>query len=206
MCDGALTSNDDLESISVRRGDADSDSKEVGDDDEEDYDASSMHNFTVLRLETSMAMVPPRRNTKLKSDNPVKIELSKIVKEGGTGCSGNVAPPTATSSVLGAVVKDESIKNTFTNNLQDSDAYAARVESLKREKESGRLKFVCVSNDGVDEHMIWLIGLKNIFARQLPNMPREYIARLVMDRNHESVMIIRWNLVIGGITYCPYIW
>lgn len=27
-----------------------------------------------------------------------------------------------------------------------------------------------------------LIGLKNIFARQLPNMPREYIVRLLMDR------------------------
>lgn len=27
-----------------------------------------------------------------------------------------------------------------------------------------------------------LIGLKNIFGRQLPNMPKEYIVRLVMDR------------------------
>ena len=27
-----------------------------------------------------------------------------------------------------------------------------------------------------------LVGLKNIFARQLPNMPKEYIVRLVMDR------------------------
>lgn len=27
-----------------------------------------------------------------------------------------------------------------------------------------------------------LIGLKNIFARQLPNMPKEYIVRLLMDR------------------------
>ena len=30
--------------------------------------------------------------------------------------------------------------------------------------------------------MIWLITLKNIFSQQLPNMPREYIARLVLDR------------------------
>ena len=27
-----------------------------------------------------------------------------------------------------------------------------------------------------------LVGLKNIFGRQLPNMPKEYIVRLVMDR------------------------
>ncbi|XP_025883474.1 histone acetyltransferase GCN5 isoform X2 [Solanum lycopersicum] len=183
--DGALTSNDDLESISARGGGADSDSEddseEVGDDDEEDYDASSIRNFTASRLETSVAMVPSGRNTKIKSDNSVKIESSEIAKEVGTGCSGNVAPPTATGSVSGAVVKDESMKNIFTENLQTSGAYTAREESLKREEESGRLKFVCVSNDGVDEHMIWLVGLKNIFARQLPNMPKEYIVRLVMD-------------------------
>ncbi|XP_004248823.1 histone acetyltransferase GCN5 isoform X1 [Solanum lycopersicum] len=206
--DGALTSNDDLESISARGGGADSDSEddseEVGDDDEEDYDASSIRNFTASRLETSVAMVPSGRNTKIKSDNSVKIESSEIAKEVGTGCSGNVAPPTATGSVSGAVVKDESMKNIFTENLQTSGAYTAREESLKREEESGRLKFVCVSNDGVDEHMIWLVGLKNIFARQLPNMPKEYIVRLVMDRNHKSVMVIRRNLVVGGITYRPY--
>lgn len=135
--DGALTSNDDLESISARGGGADSDSEddseEVGDDDEEDYDASSIRNFTASRLETSVAMVPSGRNTKIKSDNSVKIESSEIAKEVGTGCSGNVAPPTATGSVSGAVVKDESMKNIFTENLQTSGAYTAREESLKRE-------------------------------------------------------------------------
>ncbi|KAJ6938653.1 hypothetical protein NC651_005174 [Populus alba x Populus x berolinensis] len=72
------------------------------------------------------------------------------------------------------------------------------------QEEAGRLKFVCYSNDGIDEHMVWLIGLKNIFARQLPNMPKEYIVRLLMDRSHKSVMVIRHNLVVGGITYRPY--
>ncbi|XP_019230023.1 PREDICTED: histone acetyltransferase GCN5 [Nicotiana attenuata] len=200
--DGALTSNDDLESISARGGGADSDSEddseEVGDDDEEDYDGSSMRNFTASRLENS-APSGSGRNTKLKNDNSVKIESSEVVKEG------SVTPPTAAAgSVSGAVVKDESMKNIFTDNLQTSGAYTAREESLKREEESGRLKFACVSNDGIDEHMIWLIGLKNIFARQLPNMPKEYIVRLVMDRSHKSVMVIRRNLVVGGITYRPY--
>nr|XP_011471063.1 PREDICTED: histone acetyltransferase GCN5-like isoform X3 [Fragaria vesca subsp. vesca] len=51
----------------------------------------------------------------------------------------------------------------------------------------------------------WLVGLKNIFARQLPNMPKEYIVRLVMDRSHKSVMVIRLNHVVGGITYRPYV-
>ncbi|CAH9134016.1 unnamed protein product [Cuscuta epithymum] len=210
--DGALTSNDDLESISARGADSDSEdeSEEVADDDEE-YDESSMRTFTASRLENSGA--PLVRNTKLKTDNSVKVEPNQVVKDTVSGGSGNSVAAPAGGSVSGVVVKDEAMRNIFTENLQTSGAYIAREESLKREEEAGRLKFVCVSNDGVDDHMIWLIGLKNIFARQLPNMPRDYIVRLVMDRTHKSVMVIRRNQavggttyqVVGGITYRPYL-
>lgn len=48
-----------------------------------------------------------------------------------------------------------------------------------------------------------LVGLKTIFSRQLPNMPREYIVRLVLDRRHRSVAVVRSKTkqVVGGITY-----
>lgn len=46
--------------------------------------------------------------------------------------------------------------------------------------------------------------MKNIFARQLPNMPKEYIVRLVLDQTHKSMMIIKNGAVVGGITYRPY--
>jgi hypothetical protein len=36
--------------------------------------------------------------------------------------------------------------------------------------------------------MILLTGLKNIFQKQLPKMPKEYIARLVYDK-YESPFI-----------------
>lgn len=39
-----------------------------------------------------------------------------------------------------------------------------------------------------------LIGLKNIFARQLPNMPREYIVRLLMDRHAPGSEPSLWSL------------
>ncbi|BAT85487.1 Histone acetyltransferase [Vigna angularis] len=199
--DGALTSNDDLESISARGADSDSDDDSedaVVDDDEEDYDNdSSMRTFTASRLGN-----PPSapRNTKLKTDNSaVKIENSDGAKDAANAGAGamEIGP------VPSIVVKEDPTK-IFTDNLQTSGAYTAREESLKKEEEAGRLKFVCHSNDGVDEHMVWLIGLKNIFARQLPNMPKEYIVRLVMDRSHKSVMVIRRNHVVGGITYRPY--
>ncbi|XP_051120582.1 histone acetyltransferase GCN5 [Andrographis paniculata] len=208
--DGALTSNDDLESISVRGADSDSEdeSEEVVDDEEEEYDDSSMLNFTASRLENSNSAGPTARNTKMKADNSVKIESADVAKESNNSSnnnSGSAVAPGANGSIPGILVKEDTVKSIFTDNIQTSGAYSAREENLKREEEAGRLKFECASNDGIDEHMVWLIGLKNIFARQLPNMPREYIVRLIMDRNHKSVMVIRRNTVVGGITYRPYI-
>ncbi|GAU33232.1 hypothetical protein TSUD_333550 [Trifolium subterraneum] len=202
--DGALTSNDDLESISARGNDSDSDDDSedaVVDDDEDEYDndnGSSMRNFTASRLNNAPSAP---RNSKLKTENStVKIEQSDVAKDAGPTVTGAAA---GGGSVPGIVVKEDATK-IFTENLQTSGAYSAREESLKKEEETGKLKFACLSNDGVDEHMVWLIGLKNIFARQLPNMPKEYIVRLVMDRSHKSVMVIRRNHVVGGITYRPY--
>ncbi|KAL7421595.1 histone acetyltransferase [Cryptotrichosporon argae] len=52
---------------------------------------------------------------------------------------------------------------------------------------------------------IILIGLKNLFQKQLPKMPREYITRLVLDKNHISLAIVKrgWK-VVGGICYRPF--
>lgn len=49
-----------------------------------------------------------------------------------------------------------------------------------------------------------LIALKNIFSRQLPKMPREYIVRLVFDKRHISLAILRGGRIIGGVCYRPY--
>nr|GEZ15017.1 histone acetyltransferase GCN5 isoform X2 [Tanacetum cinerariifolium] len=183
-------SNDDLESVSVRNESDDSEEFEedvLNDDDKEEiYDDSSMRNFTVTRLDSSGG-VGGGWNMKAKLGNTVNVKPSEVAKDAS-----------------GALVKEETVKSIFTENLQTSGAYCGRKESLKREEEAGKLKFVCVSNDNVDGHMIWLIGVKNIFARQLLNMPKEYIVRLVMDMGHKSVMVIRRNTVVGGITYRPY--
>lgn len=50
-----------------------------------------------------------------------------------------------------------------------------------------------------------LTGLKCIFQKQLPKMPKDYIARLVYDRTHLSMAIVKKPLeVVGGITYRPF--
>jgi histone acetyltransferase len=50
------------------------------------------------------------------------------------------------------------------------------------EEREGDIKVQVVLNDGARQSMILLTGLKNIFQKQLPKMPKEYIARLVYDR------------------------
>ena len=48
------------------------------------------------------------------------------------------------------------------------------------------------------------MGAKKIFATQLPKMPREYIVRLVMDRKHKTLIILKNGTTpVGGICYRP---
>jgi histone acetyltransferase len=66
------------------------------------------------------------------------------------------------------------------------------------------VSFDIVTNDGKEKSLVDLIALKNIFSRQLPKMPKEYIVRLVLDKRHISLAIRRDNKIIGGICYRPY--
>lgn len=50
--------------------------------------------------------------------------------------------------------------------------------------------------------MRMLIDLKNIISRQLPKMPKEYIVKLLFDRNHEAMVIVKNKTkIIGGICF-----
>ena len=63
------------------------------------------------------------------------------------------------------------------------------------------LRFKIISNDGNRENMVSLIKLKNIFRKQLPKMPGEYIVRLVLDRKHSSMVATRDEAIIGGVCF-----
>ncbi|PVG02485.1 hypothetical protein CPB86DRAFT_751172 [Serendipita vermifera] len=73
------------------------------------------------------------------------------------------------------------------------------------EHRRGYIQFTPVKNDGLERSYIILTGLKNLFQRQLPKMPREYIARLVMDRNSRGLAMVKHGYkVVAGITYRPF--
>ncbi|CAH0482526.1 unnamed protein product [Peronospora belbahrii] len=113
---------------------------------------------------------------------------------------------------------DESVSQVIENTVVDDPTAGAdrfhnvspsglisRDDMAKMEEDSGRLKFDVITNDGANEHMIQLTTLKNIFAKQLPKMPKEYIVRLVFDKNHRSMLILKNGThVIGGICYRPF--
>ena len=71
------------------------------------------------------------------------------------------------------------------------------------------LRWIVVTNDGKPDSLIKLVALKSLFAKQLPKMPRPYIARLVFDRRHTSLAILSDDPalkdcdeeVIGSICY-----
>ncbi|KAH9485109.1 Histone acetyltransferase gcn5 [Psilocybe cubensis] len=74
------------------------------------------------------------------------------------------------------------------------------------ELRKGVIQITAVENDRQARSLIILTGLKTLFQKQLPKMPREYIARLVFDINSKSLAIIkRGYKVVGGICYRPFI-
>lgn len=80
-----------------------------------------------------------------------------------------------------------------------------RERPSEAEERAGIIRFVVVDNDGTPKNSILLTGLKCLFQKQLPNMPREYITRLVFDRNAQAMAIVQRGFkVVGGIAYRPF--
>jgi len=72
------------------------------------------------------------------------------------------------------------------------------------QEESGLLGFRVVQNDGEVSSLVTLIDVKNIYTKQLPKMGAEYICRLVLNRQHRSLICEYSGKVVGAITYRPH--
>ncbi|KAJ3397565.1 histone acetyltransferase [Lobulomyces angularis] len=101
------------------------------------------------------------------------------------------------------LTKDQNVE--IENNLIPT---SKRFKKLALEEErDGTIEFQAISNDGTRQNLITLTGLKNIICKQLPAMPKEYISRLVYDRNHYSLALVKKEpfKVLGGICYRPFV-
>lgn len=87
--------------------------------------------------------------------------------------------------------------------------YIQRWVRMCKEEENQTVRFQVVRNDSTPDTLLLLLALKNVFLKQLPNMPKTYVVRLVFDINHESLLILKRSgkehVVIGGCCYRPFI-
>ncbi|CAK5281778.1 unnamed protein product [Mycena citricolor] len=127
------------------------------------------------------------------------------------------APWPVNGQANGTVVKreepmnEEQLSRLTTGVSVDSKQTSLGDSSVKPEKavvgelRRGVITIVPVENDRKPHSLIILTGLKTLFQKQLPKMPREYIARLVYDSNSKAVAIVKRGLkVVGGICYRPF--
>jgi histone acetyltransferase len=128
-----------LHSLTAELCSAEGEEEEEEDDEEEE---DTMQTFSAARLDAPAHGVPR-----------VKAELAT---EGGVRETGVAAQSAILgSNPAGAAVGPVEVKPSVADTIQTSGAYCSREENLKKEEDAGRLRFVCHSNDGIDQHMIW---------------------------------------------------
>lgn len=117
----------------------------------------------------------------------------------------NADPNDENDEIIGASgINDEEKKRLHTYEF-DGYTYSYKDRPSVIEERENVIEFRVVNNDDSHDSMIVLTGLKNIFQKQLPEMPKAYIARLVYDRSHVSIAVVRKPLtVVGGITIRPF--
>jgi len=101
-------------------------------------------------------------------------------------------------------MKSRQTSGSFENGNGGEHGALQKIEINKDSNPQEKISFKPVTNDGKRESLIDLICLKNIFSIQLPKMPRSYIVRLVLDRKHRSLALVKGSRVIGGICFRPF--
>jgi histone acetyltransferase len=112
---------------------------------------------------------------------------------------------TQTTNTQSNLLKDQNPTTSNSLVCETGLGFSARDKNIKTEEDKGQIEFNVIKNDGNIRNLKLLTDLKNIIAKQLPKMPKEYIVRLVFDRKHESMIIMKNNVekVIGGVCYRP---
>ena len=83
-------------------------------------------------------------------------------------------------------------------NCERGIGFSLRDKNIKAQEEKGLFDFLVIKNTGENtkenlDNMKLLTDLKNLISKQLPKMPKEYIVRLVFDKCHENMLIVKRN-------------
>ncbi|MCQ2819554.1 MAG: hypothetical protein MJ252_20010 [archaeon] len=95
--------------------------------------------------------------------------------------------------------KEEPSTSTMNLVCETGIGFSQRDKNVRQQEEKGLLEFRNISNDGSETNLKLLTDLKNIIAKQLPKMPKEYIVRLVFDKKHQSMIIIKSKIILFNL-------
>lgn len=118
-------------------------------------------------------------------------------------CDEAALSPAARHAALQSISRHDATLESFLVS-ESGLGFLSRDFGSAREEQSGLISFACLTNDRQPLHSMALVAAKNIFSRQLPKMPREYIVRLVFDRSHYTFCLIKKQQIIGGCCFRPY--
>lgn len=164
------------------------------------------------RTLTKTSATAPKRKAEADLNGDTNGHDAKRIKP-STSPEPEIPPP--------ANEEDENNDANGTNGTDGASEYKPVIPFPEKpavlEERNGDISFCVVNNDGKPHSSIILTGLKCIFQKQLPKMPKDYIARLVYDRTHLSIAIVKRppdgsyaessgfpGEVVGGITYRPF--
>ena len=155
-----------------------------------------------------------KRKATADPENEVKAAVHSISTPDDVAvvvtASDSTCATTETKKNDNQISKDQSKENL--DEIQSKDNTKATQNKKNSSNPYENIRHAIVTNNGDQENFVRLIGLKNLFAKQLPKMPKDYIVRLVFDRNHKSLAILSDDPavkgtdeeIIGGICYRAY--
>lgn len=192
---------------------ADDDEEEDDDDEDEDRPLASR-----ISANTTSRSVAGKRNG--KSAPGKKAKKSQAARKSSAPLAGGEELALVNGKINGshkARIKiedrmDESQLSRLAAGVpMDAVGRSTANPPIRTEKPSvielrkGVIQITPVENDMLPRSLVILTGLKTLFQKQLPKMPREYIARLVYDANSKALAIIKRGFkVVGGICYRPF--
>jgi histone acetyltransferase len=116
------------------------------------------------------------------------------------------------SPPAGAAASSSSVVTNPRLNAGDAGTMVSLISSgsehvtneAQRDAQRGALQVRVITNDGTRPSHLGLVTLKEVFSKQLPKMPKDYIVRLVFDHRHHSLSLVKDGQVIGGVCFRPF--
>lgn len=219
-----------VESLRKRR--KTSNRAKIGESDEMQTDGKDGESGTsnTAAMTTKAQQRPKRKAAAASSWSNTAASSSDTAIDGATastnassaGTSAEVAPPSgSTCSATSSSSTSSSVSVAAQEKQMDTSATAfhsalqqQQVQQILVSDDYSAIRYCMVQNTSRADPVTLqrLIGLKTLFAKQLPKMPKDYIARLVFDRRHKSLAILSNDPtvqgtdeeIIGAICYRPY--